>query len=170
MDASQNVPTASLPGNSPPVRIERIGLSRLDTIRRLNRMIFDDDHIINSFDHTDLLILLAVEHTGDARSEGGRAEGEAVGFKMGYRLSADVFYSAKGGVVPAFRRRGIARLLLHDLMARARDGGYTRFAYDTFPNKHPGMTVLGLDEGFRVTRAGYSARYEDYRLRFEKAL
>jgi hypothetical protein len=55
-------------------------------------------------------------------------------------------------------------------MRRAARRGYDRFAYDTFPNKHPGMTVLGLDEGFEVTRAGYSARYEDYRLRFEKAL
>jgi hypothetical protein len=45
--------------------------------------------------------------------------------------------------------------------------GYERFVYDTFPNKHPGMTVLGLDEGFTVIRAGYSPRYQDYRLRFE---
>ena len=48
--------------------------------------------------------------------------------------------------------------------------GYRRFAYDTFPNKHPGMTVMGLREGFRVTAAGYNAAYRDYRIRFEKKL
>ena len=144
----------------PPVRVEQIGLPQLDTIQNLNRAIFGEDHIINSFDHTDLLMLLAVAESSD----------EPVGFKLGYRLSPDVFYSAKGGVRSAWRRRGVARLLLHDLMGRAKRHGYDRFAYDTFPNKHPGMTVLGLDEGFRVTRAGYSARYEDYRLRFEKEL
>jgi hypothetical protein len=31
------------------------------------------------------------------------------------------------------------------------------------------MTVLGLDEGFEVVRAGYSTQYQDYRLRFEWA-
>ena len=39
-----------------------------------------------------------------------------------------------------------------------------------YPNKHPGMTVMGLDEGFEVVRAGWSPQYEDYRLRFELEL
>lgn len=156
----QNIPTSAPPDGGPPVRVETVGLAQMGVIRTLNRAVFGEDHIINSFDHDDLIMLLAV----------ARAGGAPVGFKIGYRLSADVFYSAKGGVRPDWRRQGIARLLLHDLMRRAARRGYDRFAYDTFPNKHPGMTVLGLDEGFEVTRAGYSARYEDYRLRFEKAL
>lgn len=155
-----DVTTAPTPGDALPVRVERVGLRRLAVIRDLNRAIFGEDHIINSFDHTDLLMLLARARDG----------GEPVGFKVGYRLSDEVFYSAKGGVHEDWRRQGVARLLLHDLMTLARERGYVRFAYDTFPNKHPGMTVLGLDEGFQVTRAGYSARYEDYRLRFEKEL
>jgi GNAT superfamily N-acetyltransferase len=139
------------------LRVEAVGLGQMGVIRDLNRAIFDTDHIINSFDHDDLVLLLAVTKERSA----------PVGFKIGYRMSAEIFYSAKGGVAPGWRRQGIARLLLHDLMGRAARRGYARFAYDTFPNKHPGMTVLGLDEGFEVTRAGYSARYEDYRLRFE---
>lgn len=138
-----------------PLDITEVGMDRLDTIRRLNVAVFDDEHIINTFDREDLLMLLA--QTAET----------AVGFKLGYRLDATTFYSAKGGVHPAYRRKGIARALLHEMLAIVRERGYERFVYDTFPNKHPGMTVLGLDEGFQVIRAGYSPQYEDYRLRFE---
>ena len=66
--------------------------------------------------------------------------------------------------------RGVARALLYRMMDEARALGYRRFAFDTFPNRHGGMTVLGLAEGFTVTAAGYNAAYKDYRIRFEKAL
>jgi len=128
----------------------------VDTIRQLNVAIFDESHVINTFDRDGLLMLLA------------RVDERPVGFKIGYRLDATRFYSAKGGVLPAFRRRGIARALLQDMIDGVREQGYEAFVYDTFPNKHPGMTVLGLREGFEVVKAGYSPQYKDYRLRFEK--
>lgn len=140
-----------------PVRIRRVGMDALDVIRRLNTAIFDEQRIINTFDRDDVLILLA------------QVESQPVGFKIGYRFKAKTYYSAKGGVLPAFRRQGIARALLYAMIDRVRDWGYTSFLFDTFPNKHPGMTVLGLSEGFRVVKAGYSPQYQDYRLRFEKA-
>lgn len=138
-----------------PLEIAEIGMDQLATIRRLNEAIFDDDHIINTFERDDLLMLLA------------KTAGIAAGFKIGYRLDDTTFYSAKGGVHPSYRRNGIARALLHAMLDIVQKQGYERFVYDTFPNKHPGMTVLGLDEGFRVIRAGYSSQYQDYRLRFE---
>ena len=141
-----------------PLTITEVGLERLDLIRRLNVAIFDDDHIIKTFDRDDLLILVA------------HSEGTAVGFKLGYQLDPRSFYSAKGGVRKTHRRHGIARALLYAMLDVVRDRGYDRFVYDTFPNKHPGMTVMGLDEGFRVIRAGYSPRYQDYRLRFELSM
>jgi len=141
-----------------PLDIREVSLERLDLIRRLNVAVFDDDHIINTFDRDDLLMLVA--WTGET----------AVGFKIGYQRDATTFYSAKGGVRNAYRRRGIARALLYAMLDVARARGYDRFLYDTFPNKHPGMTVMGLDEGFRVVQAGYSPRYQDYRLRFAHTL
>ena len=141
-----------------PLTITEVGLERLDLIRRLNVAIFDDDHIIKTFERDDLLILVA------------HSEGTAVGFKLGYQLDPRSFYSAKGGVRKTHRRHGIARALLYAMLDVVRDRGYDRFVYDTFPNKHPGMTVMGLDEGFRVIRAGYSPRYQDYRLRFELSM
>ena len=144
-------------GAEVPLDIVEVGLERLDTIRRLNVEIFDDEHIIKTFDRDDLLILLA------------RSRGTVAGFKLGYQLNPSTFYSAKGGVRPAYRRNGIARALLYAMLDVVARRGYERFVYDTFPNKHPGMTVLGLDEGFEVVRAGYSTQYQDYRLRFEWA-
>ena len=140
------------------LRIVHADSRQLDAVRRLNVEIFEERRIINTLDRPDLLILLAM------------VEDEAVGFKVGYRENRFAFYSAKGGILPAYRRQGIARRLLHEMMSYARTNGYVRFAYDTFPNKHPGMTVLGLAEGFRVVKADYNAMYRDFRLRFEKKL
>jgi GNAT superfamily N-acetyltransferase len=137
-----------------PRDIAEIGLDRLDLIRRLNIDIFDDEHIINTFDRDDILIIV------------GWSAGTPAGFKLGYRLDETTFYSAKGGVREAYRRNGIARALLYAMLDVVEARGYDRFVYDTFPNKHPGMTVMGLDEDFTVVRAGYSPRYQDYRLRF----
>lgn len=130
-------------------------MDQIDVIRRLNVAIFDDSHVIKTFDREDLLLLLA------------RLADTAVGFKIGYRLDNRTFYSAKGGVHPSHRRNGIARALLHAMLERVSERGYDRYVYDTFPNKHPGMTVLGLNEGFEVIRAGFSPEFQDYRLRFE---
>ncbi len=138
--------------------IVQVDHAHLDVIRQLNRVIFQEERVINTFDREDLLMYLA--YVGE----------QVVGFKVGYRESRHTYYSAKGGVLPAWRRKGISRLLLHAMMQDVRKKGYRRFAYDTFPNKHPGMTVLGLAEGFTVTRADYNSTYRDFRLRFEKSL
>lgn len=151
----QDTPSTETAG---ALRIELVGMEQLDVIRRMNRIIFEEERIINTFDREDITIFIAF------------VDDEPVGFKLGYRESRTTFYSAKGGVLPGWRRRGISRQLLHVMMDHVREQGYRRFAYDTFPNKHPGMTVLGLDEGFTVTRADYNSTYKDYRLRFEKKL
>ena len=140
------------------MRIERVSLDRYREIQALNRILFGDDRVIFRLDRDDLLLLLAF--VGD----------EAVGYKVGYRESATTFYSAKGGVLDAWRRMGVAKALLVRMEAEARRMGYARLAFDTFPNRHPGMTVLGLAEGFTVTAAGYNAAYRDYRIRFERDL
>ena len=143
---------------APRLRIEEVSLADIETIRQLNRVIFQEERIINTFEREALLMLLAF--MGD----------KPVGFKIGYQESRYTYYSAKGGVLKAYRRQGISRQLLHDMMGRVRQARYHVFAFDTFPNMHPGMTVLGLEEGFRVTRADYNPTYRDYRLRFEKRL
>ena len=138
--------------------IERVGFDRFEEIRQLNEAVFGEKRVIHRLDRTDLTLLVA------------RREDMLVGYKVGYGESRTTFYSAKGGVLTEFRRLGIARELLYRMEDQARAMGYTRFAYDTFPNKHPGMTVLGLAEAFEVTAAGYNSAYRDYRIRFEREL
>ena len=138
--------------------IDRVGLERFEEVRGLNEAVFGENRVIHRVDRVDLTLLLA------------RRDGELVGYKVGYGESRATFYSAKGGVLPQHRRLGIARALLYRMEDEARRMGYARFAYDTFPNKHPGMTVLGLAEAFEVTAAGYNAAYRDYRIRFERDL
>ena len=158
LDAPPSAPAAA-PGATPAaLSVERVGLDRFAEVRALNEAVFGESRVIHRLDRDDLTLLLAHRH------------GRAVGFKVGYGESRATFYSAKGGVLPEARRHGVARALLAAMEAEARRLGYERFAFDTFPNKHPGMTVLGLAAGFTVTAAGYNAAYRDYRLRFEREL
>lgn len=140
------------------VTVREVGAAELDTIRTLNRVIFEEERIINTFEHKHLLMLLA------------EVDDRPVGFKIGYRESRYVYYSAKGGVLPAYRRTGVARALMAAMIDRIRPFGYRRFAFDTFPNRHPGMTVLALMDGFQVVQADYNHTYRDYRIRFEKRI
>ena len=138
------------------LEIREVDFDSIGIIRALNTVIFEEERIINTFEREDLLMLMAF------------VEDEPVGFKIGYRQSKYIFYSAKGGVLAAYRRQGIARVMLYDMIDRVRKKGYQRFAFDTFPNKHPGMTILGLEEGFTVAKADFNAAFQDYRLQFEK--
>ena len=140
------------------LRIARVGMDQFPTVRRLNVAVFGELRVINQLDRPDLVMLLAYHGN------------EPVGFKVGYGETRTTFYSAKGGVLEAQRGQGIAKALLVRMLDEARGLGYGRFAFDTFPNMHPGMTVLGLRDGFEITAAGYNATYQDYRIRFEKAL
>jgi len=140
------------------ITITEIDIAEIDLIRSLNEIIFEETRIINSMDREDMMILVAWD--GE----------DPIGFKVGYRENRFLFYSAKGGVLQEHRGRGIATKMLHEMCARARAKGYRRIAYDTFPNMHPGMAILGLQEDFRIVKADFNPVYKDFRLRFEKSL
>lgn len=148
----------SLPMGPHGLRIERLGMDRYAEVQKLNESLFGERRVIFRLDRPDVMFLVA--YLGE----------QQVGYKVGYGEDRKTYYSAKGGVLEGYRRQGIARTLLHRMEDEARNMGYRRLAFDTFPNLHLGMTVLGLREGYRVATAGYNAAYQDYRLRFEKVL
>ena len=140
------------------MNIERIYDPQLIELMLLNEAVFGDRQVINHWEAEDIRMYLA------------KIEGQNVGFKIGYRLNEVSFYSAKGGVLPLFRRQGIALSLLHFMIEDVQKDGYRNFIFDTFPNLNPGMTILALKAGFQVTLADYNPQYKDFRLRFEKEL
>jgi GNAT superfamily N-acetyltransferase len=77
------------------------------------------------------------------------AGGAAAGFKIGYAMSEDRYYSWLGGVDPAYRRRGIAAQLMDRQHEWARSRGYrtieTRSDHDNVA-----MAQVNLASGFVV--------------------
>lgn len=135
-----------------PVTIERISKEQLHQIDALNFELFRERRIINRTDHEFLVILTA------------KVLDIPVGFKIGYGRKDGEFYSAKGGVLPNYRRRKLAERMLDDMIDIATTHQYSTFTYDTFPNNHPGMLILGLNKGFKVSYTGYNTRYNDYQV------
>lgn len=127
-------------------------------VEHLNALLFEENRLINRPDH-DLILAVVAE-----------SEGETVGFKLGYSLNQTEFYSAKGGVLPQWRRAGLARTMLYLMMEAAGRRGFTRFVYDTFPNLYRPMLILGLKEGFSVEHVQWNAQYNDWQMRLGKSL
>jgi hypothetical protein len=138
--------------NHKQVDITDVDRFNLDEIALLNTFLFGEQRIINDFSHEHIITLLL------------KVDGILAGFKIGYGVSSTVFYSAKGGVMPAFRRNGFARLLTKEMMKKASMLGYESFEYDTFPNKSPEMLFMGLKDGFKVTDAGWNDTHKDFRV------
>jgi len=138
--------------------IAEIPLDQADVIQTLNRLVFGESRLVQHVEHPGLLILTATW------------KGTLVGFKIGYPKDRQTFYSAKGAVDPAFRRRGVARKLLHFMMSRVYLSGFDTFQYHTFPNRDPGMLIIGLQEGFRVTDARHNDEFNDWQVELSKPL
>jgi GNAT superfamily N-acetyltransferase len=139
------------------IHFELLGKESIDKIRPVNRTLFKEERIINHYHHPDVILITASLHE------------VIVGFKLGYGRK-DAFYSAKGGVLEPFRRKGVATRMLHLMLAEASRRNYKRFRFDTFPNRHSGMLILALNEGFRVTNALWNDYYSDFQIELEKTL
>lgn len=134
------------------VKLYHLPALQIDRILPMNKILFGEDRVINSYDRNDLLIFLL------------EVDGLRAGFKVGYGKDEGIFYSAKGGVMPAFRRRGFARLMTLEMMRMAHKLGYSTFEFDTFPNQAPEMLMMGLNDGFKVTDTGWNEVHKDFRI------
>lgn len=134
------------------ITIRRGSRQDLALVYMVNRDIFNEDRLINSLDHGYLLILLA------------EIEAIPIGFKIGYGLSNGIFYSAKGGVLPNWRKKGLAKQMLRVMEDIVVLEGYTELRYHTFPTRWPGMLSLGRSEGYDVLEAVWNPVYNDYQI------
>ena len=77
-------------------------------------------------------------------------EGDIAGFKAGYdRYQDGSYYSWLGGVVPAFRRYGVAQSLLEQQEAWVLEAGY-RGIYVKTRNRFVGMRMFLAKNGYDV--------------------
>lgn len=111
----------------------------LEKIRPVHQPLFQNADVFfeKMKEREHLLTILAME------------DGKAVGYKVGYALSEETYYSWYGGVEEAYRKRGIAGGLMdlqHDLVRKA---GYRTIQTNT-RNKWRSMLILNIKKGFDV--------------------
>lgn len=140
------------------IEIEFLKKDQIDLIKPVNRFIFNEERIINTTSHSDLIVLRAC------------IKDITIGFKVGYGKRNGIFYSAKGGVLPNYRRMGLAKKMLDEMLDASRLLGYSDFQYDTFPNMNKGMLIMGLNNGFSVIEAKYNAQYKDFQITLSKKM
>ena len=74
-----------------------------------------------------------------------------IAFKIGYqRHSDESFYSWMSGVLPNYRRKGIANNLADHQEAWAKKNGYISIKMQT-REKHKAMLALAINRGFQIT-------------------
>ncbi len=97
-------------------------------------------------------------------------DNQSVGFKIGYdRLNDGSFYSWMGGVLPKFRRMGVAYSLANFQEKWAAKNGFSSIVLKT-RQKHDGMIAFSLNRGFIITEETQIVLDEGTRIWMEKSL
>lgn len=93
-----------------------------------------------------------------------------VGCKVGYQKHQDnSFYSWLGGVLPQYRKKGVAKSLAREMEAWAYKKGYTKIRFKTL-NRHKEMLVFALSNGFDIFNTKPKDELENYRIELVKHL
>lgn len=106
--------------------------------------------------HPTLLTILAFE------------DQNLIGFKIGYPYNENTFYSWIGGVLPTYRRLGIASKLAELQEHYAIQSGFKRLRTKSM-NTYKPMMILNLKNGFDITKF-YSNSKGQTKIVFEKDL
>ena len=77
-----------------------------------------------------------------------QVNGVNAGFKVGYERDG-YFYSWMGGILPEFRKLGLAKALADAQEIWAKSQGYTTITFKT-RNHHKGMLIFAIKNGFDI--------------------
>ncbi len=100
---------------------------------------FSESYFKNKLgDKSDILSLVAYSNT------------KPIGFKIGYAKSDKTYYSWLGGVLPSFRKKGVASALMRMQHEQVKHMGYIEISTKTF-NHFKLMLILNLKHGFDIT-------------------
>ncbi|PYF06832.1 GNAT family N-acetyltransferase [Ureibacillus chungkukjangi] len=111
----------------------------LNEILNLHVAIFgDSDDLITKMSSKSKLLIITAR-------DGERV----VGYKMGYEITNDKFYSWLGGVNLLYRNQGIAASLMEMQHRYLKNSGYNIVQTKTM-NKWRGMLILNIKNGFDI--------------------
>ncbi|MEZ4659959.1 MAG: GNAT family N-acetyltransferase [Caldilineaceae bacterium] len=96
-------------------------------------------------------------------------DGALAGYKVGYTQSDDVFYSWLGGVLPAYRRLGLAQQLMEYQEQWVKAQGYLTIEVRS-KNKFPGMLILLLKNGYKIVKIEADAPLDERKITFRKEI
>jgi len=94
---------------------------------------------------------------------------QLAGYKIGYKKSKDEFYSWLGGVVPEYRKMGIAtklRLFQEEWVLKA---GYTKISVKSM-NCYPAMLQLLIRGGYKINGYQDNGDADSSKIKFIKYL
>ncbi|MDT7831530.1 GNAT family N-acetyltransferase [Flavobacteriaceae bacterium S356] len=132
----------------------------LDALLHLYAELFEDaklDFFVDRVQTKENLIIILCYH-----------ENELIGFKLGYRYNDHTFYSWVGGVLPRFRKQGIAQKLMELQHSSAKKKGYQK-ARTKSMNRFKPMMILNLKNGFEIVKI-YTNDSGQTKIIFEKSL
>lgn len=139
-----------------------IEIGELKTVVELSQQIpeFDNPHLIQEYNkrlnNRPNLILIA------------KCDGNPVAFKVAYERDSDgSLYSWMGGVLPEFRRKGIAQLLADAQEKWAAENAYSSIRFKT-RNRHQKMLLFAIGNGFKIIDLIKVDDLNEYRIVLEK--
>lgn len=99
-----------------------------------------------------------------------RHKQKVVGCKLGYdRFEDGSFYSWLGGVLPAYRKSGVAKKLAGYQEEWARTQGFKSIKFKT-QNRHKAMLLFAIKNGFSIYNVKSKDELERYRIELIKEL
>ena len=97
------------------------------------------------------------------------ADGQSVGFKLGYAAEDGSLYSWLGGVLPAHRKSGLAQRLLEVQEAWASAHGFAAVTVKSM-NRYPAMLRLLIRNGYQIRLVEHFGDTARERIHFIKSL
>ena len=142
--------------------VELVGPEDLPIISQLYNQIFRPPRDVESFHRRyrgryNILQLVA------------RLENRPVGFFLGFELKPTVFFAWFYGVLPEFRRQGIASQLMEAVHSWARLNDYEAIRFECH-NQHRPMLHLAIALGYDIVGIRWDPDRGDNLVLFEKGL
>lgn len=98
-----------------------------------------------------------------------RENGRPIAYKLGYEISSNEFYSWLGGVLPQYRKQGIATKLREAQENWAVENGYKRISVKSM-NQFPAMLQLLIGSGYQITGYEDNGSPDNSKIKFSKRL